>query len=208
MKKLMPIKALFIDVGGVLLSNGWDRKDRQLAAKTFNLDLEEMESRHRLTFDTYEIGKISLKEYLNRTVFYQKRAFTQSQFQKFMFARSTSFPQMIEFIRKIKAEYGVKVVVVSNEGRELNEHRIQKFKLESFIDFFVSSSFVHLRKPDIDIFQMALDLAQVPPEQVIYIDDRLLFVEVAETLAIHGLHHIDYKTTRSKLASMGLEIES
>lgn len=195
------IRALFVDVGGVLLTNGWDSQDRKLASEKFDLDLEEMESRHKLTFDTFEIGKLSLEEYLNRVVFYKKRPFTPLQFIKFMHAQSQAFPEMIELMRSFKSKHRLKIAVVSNEGRELNEYRIRKFKLDTFVDFFISSCFVHLRKPDIDMFKMALDLAHVPPNQVLYIDDRPLFVQAAQSLGIHGLHHTDYASTLKKLTA-------
>lgn len=206
MKKSTTITTLFLDVGGVLLTNGWERKSRELAAKTFNIDYAEMESRHHLTFDTYEIGKISLEEYLHRVVFYVKRPFTLNQFQEFMFEQTKPFSDMLELVASLKSHYRLKVAVVSNEGRELTEHRIRKFKLDSFVDFFVSSCFVHLRKPDLDIWRLALDMAQVPPAQVLYIDDRPLFVQVAESLKIPSLLHTDYLTTRDKLSSLGLSL--
>jgi putative hydrolase of the HAD superfamily len=206
MKKPVPIKALFVDIGGVLLTNGWDHHARKRAAKVFGLDLDEMEDRHHLTFDTYEEGKLTLDGYLNRVVFYRKRPFTRAQFRKFMFAQSKPFPEMIELVRRLKSKLGLKVAVVSNEGRELNTHRIQTFKLDSFVDFFISSCFVHFRKPDEDIFRMALDIAQMPVTQVVYIDDRAMFVQIAKSLGIHGIHHTDYKSTRAKLAAFGLEV--
>jgi len=206
MKKTFQITALFVDIGGVLLTNGWDHHARKRAAKIFSLDLDEMEDRHHLTFDTYEEGKLTLDEYLNRVVFYEKRPFTRAQFRKFMFAQSKPFPEMIGLVRRLKSKYELKIVVVSNEGRELNAHRIQNFKLGGFVDFFISSSFVHLRKPDEDIFRMALDIAQVPVSRVVYIDDRAMFVQIAKNLGIHGIHHMDYKTTRAKLSAFGLEI--
>lgn len=202
----MPVTALFLDIGGVLLTNGWDHQARELAAQTFDLDLDEMEDRHHLTFDTYEVGKLTLEEYLSRVVFYRKRPFTRAQFRRFMLAQSKPFPQMIELVRKLKARDGLKIVVVSNEGRELTVNRIRKFKLDRFVDFFISSCFVHFRKPDEDIYRMALDVAQVPAGQVVYIEDRLMFVQVAEALGIRGIHHTDYKSTCAKLASMGLEV--
>ena len=202
----MPITALFLDIGGVLLTNGWDHKARKLAAKTFDLDLDEMEDRHHLTFDTYEVGKLTLEQYLSRVVFYQKRHFTPGQFRKFMFAQSKPFPQMIELVRKLKARFGLKIAVVSNEGRELTVSRIQHFKLDEFVDFFISSCFVHFRKPDEDIFRMALDIAQVPAGQVAYIEDRPMFVQVAETLGIRGIYHTAYRSTCAKLASVGLKV--
>lgn len=207
MKKDAPIKALFVDIGGVLLTNGWDHHARKRAAKIFCLDLDEMEDRHHLTFDTYEEGKLTLDEYLSRVVFYRKRSFTRTQFRKFMFAQSKPFPEMIGLVCRLKSKYGLKIVVVSNEGRELNTHRIQTFKLDSFVDFFISSCFVHLRKPDKDIFRMALDIAQVPVSRVVYVDDRLMFIQVAKSLGIHGIHHTDYKSTRAKLSAFGLEIK-
>ena len=204
MNKTTAITCLFLDIGGVLLTNGWDHHARERAASAFALDLAEMESRHNLTFDTYEQGKLTLEEYLGRIVFHQKRPFTRARFRNFIFAQSKPYPDMIELIRQIKARDGLKIAVVSNEGRELNSHRIRKFKLDEFVDFFISSSFVHLRKPDADIFRMALDVAQVPASQVAYIEDRPMFVEVAKTLGICGVLHTDYESTRAKLAALGL----
>ena len=203
----MPITALFLDLGGVMLTNGWDRNARELAAQTFALDRKEMDDRHHLTFDTYEAGKITLDQYLSRAVFYQERSFTRQQFRDFMLAQSQSFPEMIALVSALKARYKLKVAVVNNEGRELNQHRIQTFQLSSFVDFFISSCFVHVRKPDEDIYRMALDIAQVPPAEVAYLDDRLMFVQVAETLGIRGIHHTSYATTVEKLVALGLALE-
>ena len=206
MKKSSSIKALFLDIGGVLLTDGWGHVSRKLAAKAFDLNPEEMESRHNQAFDTYELGKLTMKEYLSRVVFYEERPFTPVQFRKFMFAQSKPYPKMIELVRKLKARYGLKVAVVSNEARELNSYRIRKFKLDGFVDFFISSCFVHLRKPDADIFRVALDIAQVPANQVVYIENLLMFVQVAEGLGIRGICHTDYTSTCAKLASFGLEV--
>lgn len=201
------ISTLFIDIGGVLLTNGWDRAARHLAAQTFGLDLSDLEERHHLTFDTYETGKLTLEEYLHRIVFYQPRSFPIDHFKEFMFAQSRPYPAMIELIRQLKQIYRLKVAVVSNEGRELNRHRILSFGLTEFVDFFVSSSFVHLRKPDADIYRMAIDLAQTPIDQILYLDDRPLFVSVAASLGIQGICHIDYQATRTALARVGLRVD-
>ena len=200
----MPITALFLDIGGVLLTNGWDHNARELAAKTFDLDLAEMEDRHHLTFDTYEEGKLTLEEYLGRVVFYQKRPFTRDGFRRFMFAQSKPYPEMIELIARLKIRYGLKIAVVSNEARELNAHRIRKFKLAGFVDSFVSSCFVHVRKPDAEIFRLALDIVQTPARQVVYIENTPMFVQIAEGLGIRSILHTDYKSTCAKLAWFGL----
>jgi putative hydrolase of the HAD superfamily len=205
MKSAVSITTLFLDVGGVLLTNGWGHQSRALAAKAFDLNLDEMEDRHHLTFDTYEVGKLTLEEYLSRTVFYEERPFTRDQFREFMFAQTQPYPEMIELVRNLKAQHELRIATVNNEARELNSHRIQTFKLEEFVDFFVSSCFVHFRKPDVDIFRLALDIAQVPSEQVVYIDDQPMFVQIAEGLGIQSIRHTDYQSTRAQLASFGLK---
>jgi len=110
---------------------------------------------------------------------------------------------MIELVRKLKAKYGLEIAVVSNEARELNAYRIHTFKLDGFVDFF-SSCFVHLRKPDAEIFRLALDIAQTPAGQVVYIENTPLFVQVAEGLGIRSILHTDYRSTGAKLAALGL----
>jgi putative hydrolase of the HAD superfamily len=204
--KTTGITTLFLDVGGVLLSNGWDRESRRRVAERFKIDYLEMDERHHLTFDTYEEGKLTLDEYLSRTVFYEERPFSVEDFRKAMFSLSRPFPEMIELICQLKARHRLKIAVVSNEGRELNEYRIKSFGLGSFVDFFISSCFVHFRKPDADIFRIALDIAQVAPEQVVYIEDRPLFAEVAESLGINPILHTAYDSTKRELENFGLSL--
>jgi putative hydrolase of the HAD superfamily len=207
MTLLSPITTLFLDIGGVLLTNAWDNDIRKSAADKFGLNFEEMNERHHLTFDTYEEGKLDLDDYLNRIVFYQKRSFSREEFRAFMYAQSQPFPEMIEMVHGLKTKYGLRVAAVSNEGRELTEYRVQQFKLRTIIDFFIASSFVHYRKPDADMYRIALDIAQVIPQQVIYIDDRPMFVEVAQSLNIRGIIHKGYETTRKALETMGLSLK-
>jgi putative hydrolase of the HAD superfamily len=206
MKKGTPTSALFVDIGGVLLTDGWDHHARRRAAKHFKLNWVEMEERHELNFETHEEDKTTFKEYLDRVVFYQKRAFTRDGFRRFMFAQSKPCAEMISLVRNLKAKYGLKIIVVSNESRELNAYRIRQFKLDGFVDAFISSCFVQLRKPDADIFKLALDIAQRPARQIVYIENTPLFVQIAEAFGIRGILHADYKSTRAKLAALGLEV--
>jgi putative hydrolase of the HAD superfamily len=166
-----------------------------------------MEDRHHLIFEIYEQGKITLEEYLSLVVFTEKRPFTRGQFRRFMFAQSEPFPEMINMIARLKDRLGVKIVIVSNEGRELNAHRIQKFKLDRLADCFISSCFVHIRKPDVDIFELALDVAQVEASQAVFIDNTPMFVQIAEGMGIQSILHIDLKSTRAKLSAIGLNVD-
>jgi putative hydrolase of the HAD superfamily len=204
MKKTTAVTCLFVDIGGVLLTDGWDHRARRRAAKAFQMDFADMDERHHLVFDTYELGKLTVKDYLRWVVFHQKRPFTHAQFWKFMTEQSKPFPQMIELIRQLKARYKLKVGVVSNEGRELNAYRIEKFKLAGVVDFFISSCFVHLHKPDADIFRLALDVAQTSAHQIVYIENTAMFVQVAEGLGIRSILHTNYPSTRAQLAALGL----
>lgn len=200
------ITTLFLDIGGVLLTNGWDRHARQRAVNKFDLNYDEVNERHHLTFDTCEEGKLSLDKYLDRVIFFEDRSFSRDEFRKFMFAQSKPHKTMIGYIRQLKQTYGLKITAVSNEGRELNDYRIQTFKLNEFIDAFISSSFVHYCKPDEDIFRMALDVSQVQPEQVIYTDDREFFVQAASDLGINGIYHTSFETTRADLEEYGFKV--
>jgi putative hydrolase of the HAD superfamily len=208
MTQAAAVKCLFVDVGGVLLTNGWDHHARRRAAKNFKLAWPEMEERHRLTFETHEEGKLTFEEYLSQVVFYEKRSFTRAQFRQFMFTQSKPYPDMLELVARLKARYGLRVAVVSNESREVNAYRIRKFKLDSFVDSFISSCFVHIRKPDPDIFRLALDIAQTPARHVLYLENTPMFVEIAEGLGIRSILHVAYKSTCAQLASFGLQHET
>jgi len=204
MKKTSPITCAFVDIGGVLLTNGWDHHARKRAAVHFKLQWADMDARHRLNFEIHEEGKLAFEDYLSRVVFYEKRPFTRAQFRSFMCAQSKPFVEMIGLVSQLKTRHGLKIAVVSNESRELNAYRIRKFKLGGFVDSFISSCFVHLRKPDIQMFRLALDVAQTTAEQVIYIENTEMFVQIAESLGIRSILHTDYRSTSAKLASLGL----
>jgi putative hydrolase of the HAD superfamily len=204
MKNPVPITCLFLDIGGVLLTDGWNHQARRRAAKHFKLDWDELEVRYNLNFVVYETGKLTLQEYLGWLIFYKRRPFTRAEFWRFMCAQSKPYPEMIALMRRLKAKYGLKVIVLSNEARELNDYRIHKFKLDEFVDVFVSSCLVGLHKPDAAIFRLALDIAMTPARQIVYVENTPMFVEIADGLGIRGLLHADYVSTGEKLAALGL----
>jgi putative hydrolase of the HAD superfamily len=203
MKKHPRITCVFVDVGGVLLTNGWDHHARRRAVAKFKLDWAEMEERHRLVFEIHEEGKLTFEEYLSLVVFYEKRPFTRAQFRRFMCEQSKPYLDMIALLVQLRAQ-GLKIVVVSNESRELNAYRIRTFGLAKFVDSFISSCFVGLRKPDANIFQLALDIAQTPAHQVLYIENTPMFVQIAESIGIKSILHTDCESTRAQLASLGV----
>ena len=199
------ITTLFLDIGNVLLTNGWGHESRQRAAEKFNIDYTNFNNRHAIAFETYELGKLTMDEYLDIAVFYEPRDFTKEEFTQFMFSQSKPYPKMIAFIKRLKKNYALKIIAVSNEARELNTYRIKEFELASFIDFFVSSTYVQIRKPDKNIFKLALDMAHVQPNEVLYIDDTKVFITIAESMGINGIWHKNFETTSKKLQSFGFE---
>ncbi len=122
-----------------------------------------------------------------------------------MCEQSRPYEDMIGLVVQLKARHGLKIAVVSNESLELNAYRIRTFKLGGFVDSFISSCFVHLRKPDANIFRLALDITQSQAHQVLYIENTPMFVQIAEGLGIRSILHTDCKSTRAQLASLGLE---
>jgi putative hydrolase of the HAD superfamily len=201
-----PITHLFTDLGGVLLTNGWDGALRRRTAEHFGVDYAEMDGRHHLTYDTYESGKMGLHTYLKRVMFYEPRPFTPEEVIAFILDAARPFQDMIDLVCTLKVRHGLKVAVLSNEGRELTADRIERFRLREFVDFFIVSSYVHFRKPDEDIFRIALDIAQGEPEQVVYIEDRPMFVEVAASLGLRAIWHQGYDKTAAELAALGLTL--
>lgn len=196
------IKALFLDVGGVLMTNGWDSALRKKTAAAFDIDYEEFDIRHQLVFDTYERGLLTFDEYLFRTVFYETRNFSSQDLKQFIFDSVRPYSEMLQLVKELKARHQLKIGVVSNEGRELAIDRIHRFDLSSFIDFFIVSSFVHFRKPDPAIYRLAMDVVQVPPSSIVYIDDRALLIEVAKEFGIQGIHHKNIESTKVLLAKL------
>lgn len=200
------ITTLFLDIGGVLLTNGWDTALRRQTAEHFGVDYSELDHRHRVTYDTYECGKMSLDTYLRQIIFYEPRSFSPADVTKYILDQAKPYQETIDLIRRVKAVYGLRIAVVSNEGREVAEDRIARFHLKEFVDFFIVSAFVHFRKPDLDIYRLALDVAQVQPWEVAYIEDRPLLCEVAASLGIHSVLNRNSAETRQILAGLGLDL--
>lgn len=200
--KPLEFDTLIIDIGGVLLTNGWDHHARELAVRHFKLDFDEFNHRHSILFDTYERGNISLEDYLRYVVFYESRPFTLEAFEQFIFSQSQPLTPMLDLIHQYKRHYALNIVAITNEGKELMRHRIRTFALHELIDFFICSGFVHFRKPDPEIYQLAIDLCQIEPSKLIYIDDRKVLVEVGKNFGFHTIHHIDVPQTKLELDTL------
>ena len=198
------IRAIFWDVGGVLLTNAWDRVERAEALEHFQLDPEEFHARHEMVVSSFERGKITLDEYLDRTVFFHERPFTRDMFRDYMFSLSKPLPEVLEFARALAASGKYLMGTLNNESRELNDYRIEKFGLRKIFRLFISSCFVGFRKPERDIYRMALEVTQVPAEQCCFIDDRALNLECAARLGMHTIQMQNVQQLRGDLTKLGV----
>jgi putative hydrolase of the HAD superfamily len=202
-----PFKVVYSDIGGVLGTNGWDGSLRARICSHFQVPASEIEPRHRLLFDSFERGYMKFEEYLRRVFFASARAFTVDDVRAYAYSASIAWQENIEFFRTVKAKNNVKLALISNEGEGLTQHRIEKFGLRQLADFVVISHFVHFRKPDPEIWLLALDLAQARPEECLYIDDREVFVSAATELGFTAIRHSSLQQTRAQLQMLGLQTE-
>jgi putative hydrolase of the HAD superfamily len=200
------VTALFWDIGGVILTNGWDRGSREAAAKKFDLDWEDFQDRHELADHAFEIGAITLDTYLTRTVFYRKRSFSREEFTKFIFDQSQELPESRAVLSALAQTGKYFLGVINNEGLELNANRIQRFNLRREFKVFCSSCYVGMRKPDARIYQLALEVTQRDAAECIFIDDRELNVECAQQLGFHTILFKNAAQLRSDLASNGVSL--
>ena len=198
------IKVLLFDVGGVLLSNGWDRESRRLACQRFDLDWEDFQDRHEFVSSDFETGKLTLDEYLDRTVFYRERPFSKAEFIAFMKAQSEPIAESLELLEELSRSGKYVLATLNNESRELNEHRIAKFRLRDYFTLFLSSCYLGLKKPDAGIYSMAVDIVQTRPEECVFIDDRELNLECADLAGIRPVHFRNANQLRTSLAELGV----
>lgn len=199
------ISAIFWDVGGVLLSNAWDHDERREAVTHFGLDASEFERRHAAVVSDFETGKLSLQQYLDHTVFYQHQCFTQDEFRQFMYSRSEAKPQALALARELAGSGKYLMSTINNESAELNEYRIQKFALIEIFDLFVSSCFVALRKPDPQIYGLAMKLTQRNPDECCFIDDRPENLHPASQSGMHAIRMEGVQKLREDLKTLSVE---
>ncbi len=197
------IRALFWDIGGVLLTNAWDHEERDLAIRQFSLDKARFEARHKEVVSTFEEGRTTLDEYLEHTVFYETRTFTKAAFQEFMFGLSKPKPEVLEIARSLSGRYFMGTI--NNESRELNQYRIQQFGLANCFKIFVSSCFVGIRKPEERSYRLALDLTQRAADECCFVDDRPVNIEAAARVGMRTVLMQNPDQVREDLQGLGIE---
>jgi putative hydrolase of the HAD superfamily len=204
---LAEVTTLFFDLGGVLLTNGWDRHSRRHCVESFGLDFEEFRDRHEFVSDAFETGRMTIDEYLDRTVFYRTRDFTRDSFREGMVAESKPYPEALAVVEELAASGRYLLATLNNESRELNQARIDRFELDRFFSVFFSSGFLGVKKPDQAIYRLALQITQRDPSECVFIDDRDLNLECARTEGMHAIHYESPAGLRSALVGLGVRVQ-
>ena len=200
--------ALFFDIGGVVLSNGWGRSARRRAVEKFQLDAEEFDSRHEMLVHALEAGLISLDEYLQRTVFYRSRPFTREEFESFLRSQSHEHPEAMAAVKRYSEAGRWLVAALNNESLELNEFRIEKFRMRGVFSIFLSSCYLGVRKPDEKIYRLALGITQRAPAESVFIDDRQINIEAAARLGMRVVHYQNPEQLVNDLHRLGVSLEN
>jgi putative hydrolase of the HAD superfamily len=201
------IKTIFLDIGGVILTNGWDRRQRRATVESFDLDYDEFQDRHDFLAHDFETGRLDLSEYLTRTVFYRHREFTREDFTATLFAQSAELPGSIDFLDELTTT-GLQLASLNNESREINEHRIRTFALNERLSLFLSSCYLGVKKPEAAIYELALRITQRRPDECVFIDDRSLNLECAADVGIDGVLFTGIEDLREQLIERGVPVLS
>lgn len=201
------IDTIFCDVGGVILTNGWDKPARTKVVADFDLDWEEFDERHKFIVDRFETGRCNLDDYLRLTVGHRPRDFSLDAFGAAMSAQSVPLDGGLELVEDLAAT-NLRLATLNNESRPLNDHRIATFGLASHFELFFSSAYLGVKKPDDAIYRMALEVTAASPQRCVFIDDRQPNLEPAMVLGIHTIHHQSVQQTRQELTSLGVVLGS
>lgn len=206
---MQKITTIFWDLGGVVLTNAWDRDQRVKVLNEFNItsdeQLNEFGDRHREVAAPFETGRFSLKEYLNLTLFGMPQVFTHGQFQEKMFEQSKPLPGL-EVLKQVSATGKYYLASLNNESLELNEHRIRHFELRDHFDAFFSSCYLNTMKPNPEIYRAALNISHRKPEECVFIDDRAQNVEAARRCGLNAIVYSDPEQLRAELAKLNVSI--
>ncbi len=202
---MFPFDVILFDVGGVLLTNGWDTRERAAAVKNFGLDAAALEIRHEEFFAAWERGEISGKAYLNAVVFYEPRNFPRGEFFAFMLSQSQLLPDgALPILEELSASNHYLLGALNNEARETNANRFSRFGLRRYFKIAFSSCYMGLRKPEPAMYRRAIDILGCPPQRILFIDDREENVAGAATAGIKAIKFTGAAALRSELVSLGV----
>jgi len=201
-------EAILFDVGGVMLTNGWDHRERAAVLDSFGIvgdDRERLEARHNEPYDALERDLITIDEFLQQAIFFEPRSFTPAEFLEAMKQQSKTIPDnAMGILAEVSASDKWIVGLLNNESRVLHEYRMEKFGIGEYVDVQFSSPYVALRKPEPAIYNRALDILSIPGDRVLFIDDRANNTSAAAAAGMHAIQFLGEQPLRRELKLLGV----
>lgn len=202
---MFPFDVILFDIGGVLLTNGWDHRERAAVVEQFHLDRAALEARHAAPYDAWERGAITANEYMDAVVFYEPRSFSREEFFAAICAKSVVLPDgALGILKEVAASRKCKVGCLNNEARETHEYRFEKFGLRAYLEFAFTSCYMGLRKPEPAIYRRALGILGAAAERTLFIDDRPENAEAAASVGIKAIRLTSADALKKELQGLGV----
>jgi putative hydrolase of the HAD superfamily len=200
------VTTLFFDIGGVVLTNGWDEKNRREGSEYFKLNFDEIEKRHKEIFFDLEKGNISLNDYIEKVIFNEKRNFRHEDFLNFIKSRTKPYESSIQILQKLSGDHKYLLATINNESYELNLFRLNHFKLYKYFSAFFSSGFLNTRKPEPLIYKIALNVLHKKSTECLFIDDRIENIEEAKKQGFRTIHLTEVRKLKDLLLENDIKI--
>jgi len=186
----MSIKAVFFDLGGVIVRTEFQTPREQLAER-LGMEYEDL---NRIVFDSdtgqrASIGEISSEDHWTAVIKRLKRPASElAAIREEFFAGDIVDRNLVEYIRSLRPKY--KTGLISNAWGDLRDF-IAREKFEDAFDKMIISAEVGAMKPEPKIFQIALEQFGVKPDEAVFVDDFLINVEGAEKAGMQAIHFKD-----------------
>ena len=194
----MSLRAVFFDLGGVILRTEF-QAPRQHLAERLGLEYEDIV---RLVFDSpsshqASLGAISTEEHW--TAITERLGRPESEagtIRKEFFAGDIIDHELVDFLRGLRPRYYVGLI--SNAWPDMRTY-IQEHGFDDAFDHMVISAEVGVVKPDARIYQIALEHAEVNPNEAVFVDDFHENIEGSEKVGMRGIHFKDPEATLMEL---------
>jgi putative hydrolase of the HAD superfamily len=202
---MFPFDVILFDVGGVLLTNGWDHCEREHVLDRFHVDKAAFETRHARLNDPWERDAISMQEYLDEVLFYEPRSFTREDFVTAICEESAVLSDSgIGILEELAASGKCMLGALNNEARVPNDYRFHTFGLRNYFDVTLSSCYLGLRKPHREIYDRAVDILSRPADRILFIDDRPENVAAALAVGMKAIQFSGAEPLRRELETLGV----
>ena len=197
----MSIKAVFFDLGGVIVRTEFQVPRQQLADR-LGMDYDDL---NKIVFDSESsgrasIGEITSEEHWMSIVQRLKRPISElSLIRDEFFAGDIVDRTLVEYIRSLRGKY--KTGLISNAWGDLRDFIVRE-KFDDAFDRLIISAEVGAMKPDPKIFQVALDEFGVSPKEAVFVDDFLVNIEGCEKAGMKGIHFKDPQSAMQQLKKL------